>query len=102
MTLGPQDWRCFGPPPAHSADLEYVATCYRSPSMDIEIQRCRACGRFYHFFRHELADWSAGRDYYDETTIWTPLDADEVEAARQDSNYRPRSDKSHRHDTGWR
>ena len=97
-----QDWDCFGPGPGHKAELQWLASGYRSPSTDISISRCQTCGLLYHVHRYELSDWSAGGDYSDETTIWTPLDPDEVGAAQQNSNYKPRSEKSHRHDTGWR
>jgi hypothetical protein len=101
LTLGVQDWDCAGAA-GHRADLERVASSYRGPSTDIEVQRCRICGLHYQVYRTEISDWSAGRDYYDETTIWTPLDADEIEAAGTDSNFQPRHGAHHRHDTGWR
>jgi hypothetical protein len=30
------------------------------------------------------------------------LEPDEVDSIRRDPNYSPRSDREHRHDTGWR
>jgi hypothetical protein len=97
-----QGWDCLGPGPAHKAEIEHIQTSSRSPNTDVAVRRCDICGQYYQYRRTEVSDWSGDRDYYDETVIWTPLDKDEVGLAGQDSNYRPRSDKSHRIAPGWR
>jgi hypothetical protein len=101
LKLGVQDWECAGRGPGHKADLERIASCYRGASVEIEVQRCRSCGLHYHVCQSEISDWSGGRDYSDQTTVWIPLDPDEIEAPVKDSNYRPRRAPHHRHDTGW-
>ena len=101
MKPGLQDWECLAPGDGHFADLIRLAMVYHSPKTDIEIHRC-ACGQAYHVHQYEVSDWSGDSDYYDQTIIWTPLAYEEVEAAAQDSNYRPRSEKNHRYDSGWR
>ena len=101
MNPGLQDWEFLAPGDGHFADLIRLATVYHSPKTHIEIQRC-SCGQAYHVSWHEVSDWTGDRDYYDRTIIWTPLAYEEVEAAAQDSNYRPRSEKCHRYDSGWR
>ena len=102
MTPLPLDWDCLGPPPAHPATLQYLETCYRTGKTEIYLSRCLTCAQLYRVETYEISDWSGGSDYYDETKIWIPLDEDEAEAVRRDSIYRPRSDRSHRYDSGWR
>ena len=102
MSLGPQDWDCLGPAPGHPADLEQVESLHRTGNTEIDIRRCRTCAQLYLVDRHESSDWSGGHDYYEVTTTWKVLGEDEVEAVRQQLNYQPRSDRSHRHSTGWR
>ena len=101
MTAGPPEWTCVGARPAHPADLETVETRYRSANSELAIRRCRTCGQLYRHSMRETHDWSNGNDYCDVTNIWTAIDADEVEAIREDANYEPRAGVSYRHDTGW-
>ena len=100
---GPSNWDCFGPGSPHRADLEHVEQTRQGASVDMHIYRCRACGQFYGYQRSELSDWSTqtGHDFSDVTQIWIPLGPDELEDYRRDPNYTPRSNKFHRHDTGW-
>ncbi|HYJ30824.1 MAG TPA: hypothetical protein VEW25_10850 [Allosphingosinicella sp.] len=97
-----REWACLGPGEPHPVDLERVASCYNRGDTEIAIERCRACRQLYHFSTFELHDWTGENDYYDRTDIWTPIEADEAEALRRDDKYKPRSERSHRHDTGWR
>jgi hypothetical protein len=96
-------WTCLGPGKPHPVDLERLDLCYsRGGDTEIAVERCRACGQLYRFFTSEIHDWTGENDYFDRTDIWTPIDADEADALRLDNTYQPRSERSHRYDTGWR
>jgi len=94
-------WTCLGEGAAHPADLALVEWTREKGNTRIAIRRCRSCGQLYRWLQFELNDWSGGSDYCDETTIWTAIDPDEVDRVRRDPNYKPRSGREHRHDTGW-
>jgi hypothetical protein len=99
---GRDRWTCLGAGPEHRADLEEVERLYQSASTEGAIHRCRACGQLYLYHEHELSDWTSSGDRYDVSYVWNVLEDDEVDAARRDTNYRTRSPRYHKYETGWR
>jgi len=91
-------WTCLGPGEPHPMAPVLVEALR---SIDESFTRCRTCGQLYYYRCHELNDWSHDHDYCDSTYIWAAIDADEMEPIRQDRNYKPRSGRCHRYDTGW-
>lgn len=100
---GTTGWTCLGGDPAHQVERERVETLREGGgATSIFIERCRRCSCLYHHVEYEISDWGPTGDYSDVTYIWTPIEPDELAAARADTNYVPRSAASYRYDTGWK
>jgi hypothetical protein len=100
---GTTGWTCLGSGPAHVVEREPVETIRSGGgSTSVFIERCRRCACLYRHVEIEVSDWGPSGDYSDITYIWTPIAAAELEAARADWNYSPRSTASYRYDTGWK
>ena len=100
---GTTGWTCLGGGPAHIVEREWVETIRDGGgATSVFIERCRRCFCLYRHSESEICDWGPTGDYSDITYIWTPIDPDELEAARADWNYLPRATASYRYDTGWR
>jgi hypothetical protein len=96
-------WTCLGEGAAHAAEIEEVELVWGGRfSSQAAIHRCRTCGQLYFYHYHEINDWSAAGEFCLETRSWLVLAPDEVEAARGDPNYRPRSGAVHNVESPWR
>ena len=99
---GTTGWTCLGGGPAHAVERQWLETLKTGGSTTLAIEQCRRCSCLYLFTHIEISDWGPSGDYSDETYIWTPIAADEIDAARADFNYAPRAATSCRYDTGWK
>ena len=96
-------WKCAGGRRPHAPALVHLEHLHAYRDNSFDIHRCQTCGRIYWCAQSEISDWgSGGGDYYNLQRRWLPLDEDELDAARSDPKYRPRSKLEHRDSSGWR
>lgn len=96
-------WTCPGVGRPHPVSLVHAEHLHSPLDDEIDIHRCRICGRAYLCEQSEMNDWgSGGGDYCNVTRIWIPLEEGEVRAARVDSRFKPRSAVTFRNESGWR
>lgn len=96
-----EDWTCPGGGEPHPVELELVEGLKNFGSSSASIQRCRRCATLYRHHWFDVNDWGPNGDYWSETHVWTPLEADEVEALRTRPSYQPRAEPTHRWDSRW-
>ena len=96
-------WLCTGGRRPHAAALVHFEHLHAYRDSSFDVHRCQTCGTFYWCAESEVSDWgSGGGDYSEVMRRWLPLEEDEFDAARSNSQFRPRSTLEHRDSSGWR